>query len=50
MSTRLSDSVLVKPWSEYKGHHHIKDSWTLSELGCREIKGTSLQHGLFTKK
>ena len=31
-STRLDDSVIVRPWSEYKGHHHIKDPWTLSKL------------------
>ena len=34
---RLDDSVIVRPWSEYKGHHHIKDPWTLSKLGYGEI-------------
>ena len=50
MSTRLGDSVIVKPWSKYKCHHHIKEPWSLSELGCRKIKGTSPQHDLFTEK
>ena len=30
MSTMLSDGVIVRPWSKYKGHHHIKDLWTLA--------------------
>ena len=38
VSTRLSDSVIVKPYSENKGHHHIKDPWTLSEVVCDEVK------------
>ena len=50
MSTRLSDSVIVRPWSKYKSHHHIKDPWILSELGCGEIKSASLQHGLLTEE
>ena len=50
MSTRLNDSVIVRPWSEYKSHHYIKDPWILNELGCGEIKGTSLQHGLLIKE
>ena len=41
MSMRLGDSVIVRPWSEYKGHHHIKEPWSLRELSCGEIKGTS---------
>ena len=27
-STRLSDGVIVKPWSESEGHHHVQKSWT----------------------
>ena len=50
MSTRFGDSVIMRPWSKYKGHHHIKDSWTLSKLSCGEIKGTSPQHGLLTEE
>ena len=49
-STRLGDSVIVKPWSEYKGHHHIKDLLTLSKLSCGEIEGTSPQLGLLTEE
>ena len=47
---RLSDSVIVRLWSKYKIHHYIKDPWIFSELGCGEIKGTSLQHGLLTEE
>ena len=36
-SMRLGDSVIVRPWSEYKGYHHIKDLWTFSKLSCGEI-------------
>ena len=43
---RLGNSVIVRLWSEYTGHHHIKEPWSPSELGCREIKGTSPQHDL----
>ena len=25
MSTKLDDNVIVRPWSQYNGHHHIKD-------------------------
>ena len=32
MSMMLSDGVIMRPWSKYKGHHHIKDLWTLSKL------------------
>jgi len=50
MSTRLSDSVIVWPWSENKGHHHVKEPWSLSELNCGEIKCTSPQYGLLTEE
>ena len=36
-STRLSDNVIVWSWSENKGHHHVKDLWTLSKLSYGEI-------------
>ena len=36
-SMRLSDGVIVWSWSENKGHHHIKEPWSLSELSCGEI-------------
>jgi len=37
MSMRLSDSVIVRLWSENKGHHHIKDPWTFSKVSGGEI-------------
>ena len=50
MSMKLGNSVIVRPWSEYTGHHHIKEPWSPSELGCREIKGTSPQHDLLIEE
>ena len=38
MSTRLNNSVIVRQWSENKGHHHIKDPSTLSKVMCGEVK------------
>ena len=33
-SMRLDDGVIMRPWSEYKGYHHIKGLWTLNKLSC----------------
>ena len=46
---RLNDSVIVRPQSENKGHHHIKDPWTLSKIVSGEFKSITPQHGLPTK-
>ena len=48
-SMRLSNSVIVRPWCENKGHHHIKDPWTLSKLVCGEIKSISPHLDFLTK-
>ena len=45
MSTRLNDSVIVRPWSKNEGHHHIKDPQTLSKVMCGEVKKTTPYHG-----
>ena len=47
MSTRLSDRVIVRPWSENKGHLHIKDPWTFRKVVCGEVLKSTLHLGHF---
>ena len=49
MSMRLSDNVIVRPWSENKGHCPIKDPWTFSKVMGGEVKRIITQHRLPTK-
>ena len=49
MSTRLSDSVIVRPWNENKGHHYIKDPWTFSKVVCGEVLKSTAHLGRFTE-
>ena len=49
MSMRLNDSVIMRSWSENKGHHHIKDPWTLGEVMCGEIYKITSHNGCLTK-
>ena len=44
MSTRLSDRAIVRLWREDKGHHHIKDPWTLSKVMGNEVKIVTPRH------
>ena len=47
MSMRLSDSVIVRPWSKNKGHHHIKDPWTFSKVMCGDVLKSTPHLGRF---
>ena len=49
MSTRLNDRAIVRLWREDKGHHHIKDPWTLSKVMGNEVKIVTPRHGILTK-
>jgi len=49
MSMKLNDSVIMRLWSENKGHHHIKDPWTLSKVMCDEVKKITQHHGFLTE-
>ena len=46
MSTRLSDRAIVRLWREDKGHHYIKDPWTLSKVMGNEVKIVTPRHGI----
>jgi len=50
MRTRLSDGVIMRPWSEYKGYHHIKDPWTLSKVIGGEVKNSTHNMDLSQKR
>ena len=50
MRTRLNNGVIVRPWSEYNGHHHIKDPWTLSKVIGGEVKNFTHNMDLSQKR
>ena len=37
MSTRLSDGVIMRPWSESEGHHHVQKSRTFCKAQARGV-------------
>ena len=49
MGTRFSDSVIGRLWSKNKGHHHIKNLWTLSKIMGGKVKGVTPRHETLTK-
>ena len=48
-STRLSDGVIVRPWSESEGYHHVQRSQTFCKAQAKDVKKTTLKKTFLTK-